>query len=392
MTVSIFIESTKEEHFIAPTLRWMQYVSELASVDEGVMDLIYSNGEIEAPDVPRVLAAIRKSKADSRITKPFMKALDAIVKAGTSGVFDSALNIEAEQVRESSNPERRTRALSRDLAMSNYVEVDGGMLVKDVPLLTVGTWTDSAVKTPLYYPAKVLEKYCNNWHDRTYWARHSGGHPRSVMDIHGDVRNVRYDPNFREAGMDESGAIIGDVFYSYSTTNGKDAAAQALARARDGRPLAVSVEHGGTETYNPQTRRNEATSLWFSGVASVVRGACERCVMPRANEADADGNGENTMDEAQFEQKLADLKAQILAEVDAKLAAIKGEEPAAPSAEMEKKLSVAEGRIKELETLKAETARRLEALEKRPNPSTVPETQKELEKLDIPEGYDMRRL
>lgn len=98
------------------------------------------------------------------------------------------------------------------------------------------------------------------------------------------------------------------------------------------------------------------------------------------------------MDEAQFEQKLADLKAQILAEVDAKLAAIKGEEPAAPSAEMEKKLSVAEGRIKELETLKAETARRLEALEKRPNPSTVPETQKELEKLDIPEGYDMRRL
>lgn len=283
----------------------------------------------------------------------------------------------------------RTRALSRDLSMSNYTEVEGGMLVKDVPLLAAGTWTDSAVRTPLHYPAKVLEQYHQNWIDTTFWSRHSGGQPRSVMDILGDVRNIRYDPEFREAGMEEAGAIVGDLFYSYSTQNGKDAAALALARAKEGHPLAVSVEHGGDEVYNPQTRRDEATSFWFRGLASVVRGACERCVMPRANEADADGQGENTMDEAQFEQKLADLKAQILAEVDAKMAAAKGE-PAAPSAELEKKLSEAEGKIKELETQKAETVRRLEALEKRPNPSTVPEKDRELE-LEVPEGYDMRR-
>lgn len=284
----------------------------------------------------------------------------------------------------------RTRALSRDLSMTNYVEVEGGMLVKDVPLLVAGTWTDSAVRTPLYYPAKVLEQYVGNWVDNSFWARHSGGQPRSVMDLLGDVRNVRYDAAFREAGMEEAGAIIGDIFYSYSTQQGKDAAAQALARAKEGHPLAVSVEHGGDEKYNPQTKRDEATSLWFRGLASVVRGACERCVMPRANEADADGKEGMKMDEAEFEQKLADLKAQILAEVDAKLAAAKGEPAPEPSAEMEKKLSAAEGRIKELEAQKAETTRRLEALERKPVPSTVPAKERELE-LEIPEGYDMRR-
>ena len=36
----------------------------------------------------------------------------------------------------------RVRMLNRDMSMSQYQEVDGGMIVKDVPLLTVGEWTD----------------------------------------------------------------------------------------------------------------------------------------------------------------------------------------------------------------------------------------------------------
>lgn len=233
-------------------------------------------------------------------------------------------------LREQSRSGGRTRMLNRDLSMSNYIEVEGGLLVKDVPLLTTGIWTDSAVRTPLYYPAKTLKEYAHNWLDNSFWAKHSGGQPRNVVtDLLGDVRNVRYNPSYREAGMEEPGAIVGDVFYSYSTRNGKDAAAQALARAKAGNPLAVSVEHGGDEAYNPTTKRMEAMSLWSGGLASVVKGACERCVMPRANEADADGRkGENYMDEAEFNQKLADLKAEILAEVDAKIeAAAKGGEP-----------------------------------------------------------------
>ncbi|HBF80823.1 MAG TPA: hypothetical protein DD420_13120, partial [Streptomyces sp.] len=115
--------------------------------------------------------------------------------------------------------------LNRDLSMSKYVEVEGGMLVKDVPLLTVGEWTDSAVRTKLYYPAKVLEQYALNWVGNSFWARHSGGQPRNVVtDLLGDVRDVRFDPTYLEKGMEEPGAIIGDVFYSFSTQNGKDAA------------------------------------------------------------------------------------------------------------------------------------------------------------------------
>lgn len=285
-----------------------------------------------------------------------------------------------------------TRMLSRDLSMSNYVEVDGGMLVKDVPLLTVGEWTDSAVRTPLYYPARTLKAYAKNWKDTSFWARHFGGAPRNVVtDLLGDVRNVRFDPSYREEGMEEPGAIVGDVFYSYSTSNGKDAAAQALARAKAGNPLAVSVEHGGDETYNPQTKRMEASTLWFSGLASVVKGACERCVMPRANEADADGNkGERQMDE-DVAKALADMDARLKA-CEAKLA----EEPEAPepSAELEKKLGALETKVKELESAKAENVKlteRVKALEARPNPSTVPEKERELEAADVPAGYTTYR-
>lgn len=286
----------------------------------------------------------------------------------------------------------RMRMLNRDMSMSQYQEVEGGMIVKDVPLLAVGEWTDSAVGTPLFYPAKVLEKYAKNWRDSSFWARHSGKMPRSVVtDLLGDVRNVRFDGTFREAGMEEPGAIIGDVFYSFSTQAGKDAAALALARAKAGNPLAVSVEHGGDEEYNPQTKRMEATSLWFGGLASVVRGACERCVMPRANEADADGTGSERMDE-EMQKALSALEARVKACED-KLAALPAGPPA-EVAEMSKKLGAALEQLKELEGVKKSNMayeERIKALEKRPNPQTVPEQERDLE-LTVPDGYSMRRL
>ena len=284
------------------------------------------------------------------------------------------------------------RMLNRDMSMSQYQEVEGGMIVKDVPLLVVGEWTDSAVGTPLYYPAKVLEKYALDWRDSSFWARHAGKMPRSVVtDLIGEVRNQRFDGKFLEAGMEEPGAVIGDIFYSFSTQAGKDAAALALARAKAGNPLAVSVEHGGGEEYNPQTKRNEATSLWFGGLASVVRGACERCVMPRANEADADGTGRERMDE-ETQKALSALEARLKACED-KLAALP-DGPPAEVAEMEKKLGAALEQLKELEGVKKANAayeERIKALEKRPNPQTVPEQPRDLE-LTVPDGYSVRRL
>lgn len=276
-----------------------------------------------------------------------------------------------------------TRMLNRELSMSQYVEVDGGMLVKGIPILTVGTWTDSHVRTPLYYPAKTLAAYCSNWLANGYWTRHTGGQPRSILDLIGDVRNVRFDPAYKEAGMSEPGAILGDVFYDYSTQAGKDAAAKALARAKQGKPLAVSVEHGGKEEYNPETRRNEAVSLWFSGLASVEQGACEICNLPRANEGKAGGTGEREMNDEEFKQALADLKAEIMAEVKTLIEGEPTPSDPDPTGELEKKLSAAlDKATKELESVKKENGalgERIKALEKRPNPSTVPEGKKELE-------------
>ncbi len=288
----------------------------------------------------------------------------------------------------------RTRMLNRDLSMSKYIEVDGGMLVQDVPLLTVGEWTDSHVGTPLYYPAKTLAKYCTNWTSTGFWARHSGGQPRSILDLIGDVRNVRFDPSYMEEGMSEPGAILGDVYYDHSTQAGRDASAKALARAKAGNPLAVSVEHGGREAYNPTTKRNEAVSLWFSGLASVERGACKVCNLPRANEAG--GAGENDMNDEEFKQALADLKAEILAEVKALIEGIdtSTDDSGDGDGEIEKKMSaVLEATTKELESMKKmneNLEKRIKALESAPNIQTKA-GDRDLEDLVVPEGYTMRR-
>lgn len=287
----------------------------------------------------------------------------------------------------------RTRMLNRDLSMSKYIEVDGGMLVQDVPLLTVGEWTDSHVGTPLYYPAKVLEEYCTNWTSTGFWARHSGGQPRSILDLIGDVRNVRFDPSYMEEGMSEPGAILGDVFYDHSTQAGRDASAKALARAKMGKPLAVSVEHGGKEAYNPTTKRNEAVSLWFSGLASVERGACKVCNMPRANEA---GTGDIEMNEEEFKAALAALKAEIMAEVKALIEGIdtSTDDSGDGDGEIEKKMSaVLEATTKELESMKKMNEvleRRIKALETDPKIQTRA-GDRDLEDLVVPEGYTMRR-
>jgi hypothetical protein len=263
--------------------------------------------------------------------------------------------------------DHRIRALNLDLpAMpENYIEQDGGLLVRNVKLLATGTWTDSAVGTPLFYPTHILEKYATNWASSTFWARHSGGQPRNVVtDLLGEVRNVHYEPGV------ENGAIVGDVFYHMITTVSREGAALAVARAKQGHPMAVSVEWDGTEIYNPKEKRYEAAEMTFVGLAAVDRGACSVCSLPKAMSAEERQGAVNEMEAAELEKILADFKAGLLGEVDKKLA---GFQPPKPDEEAKAALEASTAKVAELEE-------RLKKLELEPAPKTVVKVEeKELE-------------
>lgn len=282
---------------------------------------------------------------------------------------------------------KKLRMLNLDLpaAPEHYLEQEGGgLLVRGVVLLAEGTWTDSAVRTPLHYPREVLERCAKQWESSTYWARHAGGQPRNIVtDRLGEVLDPRYDAKL--------GAIVGDVLYDGLTQASRDGAALALGRVRMGKPLAVSVEWYGDAVYNAKEKREEAADIHFTGLAAVDRGACKRCTLPAALE-DADQNqseGENDMEAEELKQMLESFKAEVLAAVEEKLAAFKdGLEPGEPAEPEDKEMSEAVDKLtKEL----SEAMRKIEALEKRPQPRTAPEPDRELDELTVPEGYTVRR-
>lgn len=162
-------------------------------------------------------------------------------------------------------PMRMLNVLMDD--QSQFVDIDGGLLVKDVVLLASGVWTDSNVRTPLFYPPKTLQKDAGNWKVKSLWVRHAGKSPRSVTDKVGSVKSTRYD-GAREA-------IMGDLWLHKRTQTSKDAAEMV----RSGFINAVSVEHGGEESYNATAHRMEAKSIEFYGLALVDQGACEVCTI-----------------------------------------------------------------------------------------------------------------
>ncbi len=249
----------------------------------------------------------------------------------------------------------------------NYIQDEnGGLLVKGVVLLATGEWTDSKAKTPLFYPPETLKKYAENWVANTYWARHLGGSPRNIVtDRLGEVRNVHYDPDV------EGGAIVGDLYYDGFTLTSRDGAMLALAKAKAGHPMAVSAEHGGTETWDSINNRYVASSLAFYGLASVDKGACSVCNLPKKLNESHD-NGVRELEQAEFEKALADFKAEILGMVDAKLAALKIPDESESKAELS---ATKDELMKEL----SEAKMRIDALEKTPNHKTVAGAPKELE-------------
>lgn len=179
--------------------------------------------------------------------------------------------LQAKEERKHSDP-APIRELRAKISFGQYQEVDSGLLIKDVKLLASGTWTDSHMGTPLFYPETILEKYANNWSDNSLWSRHGGGIPRSITEKIGEIRNPRYN----------GGAVIGDLWLHEKTQTSRDTAELIKAGLVD----YVSVEHGGKERWNQKEQRYDAEEIVFGGVAVVNKGACKVCTIHNETEAE----------------------------------------------------------------------------------------------------------
>ena len=223
---------------------------------------------------------------------------------------------------------------------------DGSLLVKGVKMLGAGTWTDSAKKTPLNYSEDVLRRNAGNWVDNSHWSRHLGGVPRRVGEMIGRTTNPRF----------EDGHIVADIEYHGLSQDSRD----TIAMIEAGVANFVSVEHGGRERWNVGTKQYEAEELFFTGSATVNKGACQTCKI-RENE-------EPPIEEPIIEEpEMADtteLEAMIKAQAD----------QIRQLTEMVKELKETpkEDKSKELEA-------RIDALEKEPVTKSQTDYAKELE-------------
>lgn len=176
-----------------------------------------------------------------------------------------------------------------------------GYIVRDVPMLAVGTWSDSVGLTPLHYPAAVLRESAGRWADTSGWTRHARGGYRDITDKVAEVRNPRY--------SEDANAVVGDLYLHCLTQKSRE----VVDLIKNGLVRYVSVEHIAGERYNPETRRVEATSIQFNGFAFVNRGACEACRLAEAPKIDSkiDTNLEKKMDLIEISQKYAVFDAAI---------------------------------------------------------------------------------
>ena len=256
-------------------------------------------------------------------------------------------------------PVERRRELRFELSPTALQEVDGGLLIRNARLLAAGTWTDSQVQTPLFYPPDILRANAGNWADNSYWSRHRGGVPRAITEKVGIISNQRF----------EGDAIIGDIFLHGRTQESRDTIAYVRWAQEKGIPVYTSVEHIGQETWNERDRRYELTSLQMVGAAIVNVGACQTCTLPRENEGEPDMADDQKIKELEAAlkaatEKITALEAEVK-ELKGKNAPAAGEDPKVK--ELEAKLAdqakASEEKIKELEAA-------IKKLEETPNPQT----------------------
>jgi cation transport regulator ChaB/uncharacterized small protein (DUF1192 family) len=297
------------------------------------------------------------------------------------------------------------RALAMPFSRGQMItEPDGSLLIKDVPMLAEGVWTDSAVGTPLNYIARTLEADAANWLDNSGWNRHVGKVPRASTDKVGEAVNPHFGKFTGDDGREHS-AVISDVRVWPFTQNQRD----MQEMIRHGLIKYVSVEHGGDERLNPATRQMESASLIFTGFAFVNKGACKLC---RLNESDisviksldalpwdeciakmqkegyddetakkicgaikARNNSASVPVVVPVEEIMADTKEleDKIATLTKELEAVKAQKPAEVKVEIPKELSELPGQMKELSAIPAvlkTLSDRLDALEKAGTPKT----------------------
>ena len=278
-------------------------------------------------------------------------------------------------------PMAQTRMLDALLPPRNFTRLKSGALkVTGIVALAEGTWTDSAVGTPLHYPAKVLEKDNGNWIAPSIWSRHAGGSPRSITDKIGTIKNPRYDA--------ETKAVLVDGTFHGRSQESRD----VIELIEEGIVTDVSAEVGGKEIWNAETKRYEAASLAFYGLAVVDRGACNVCKMKR-NEAteceQLEQKEREDMETKELEQKLAALeteKAELAKKADAERVELTKQLEAVSKSKADEE-SAHKTAIEERTKKMAEYETRIKELEKTPAPpKTVPgtgEDQKETIELEV---------
>lgn len=230
--------------------------------------------------------------------------------------------------------------------MGSRVEemADGKTLIKDITLLSAGSWTDSAVGTPLYYPEETLAKYANHWTYNGLWSRHAAGEHRPITERLGIVNNPRYDASKK--------AVVGDLLFYNVTQASKDAAALARASVMGQiDPLAVSVEHYWEEETNGEN--TFATQLDFVGLAIVEDGACAdaKLLSKETEVAKAEVPTDKIKEDKHMDEKeLAAFRDSVFKEADTKYKA-DAEKANATIAELNKRVEELSSKVKELENV-----------------------------------------
>ena len=173
--------------------------------------------------------------------------------------------LQAKQERKSESPKslQGLRTSEFNILNDKLEYIDAGLLIHNVKLMASGTWRDSNVGTPLYYPPQILHNNAGNWLQSSLWSRHAGGSPRSIIDKIGDIRNQHY----------EDKAVMGDVWLHGQTAASKDTIKLIESKNAD----YISVEHTGKEKWDGPNRRFEAVDINFLGGAIVDKGACHEC-------------------------------------------------------------------------------------------------------------------
>ena len=249
---------------------------------------------------------------------------------------------------EGDGTKRHIRALAIEFSKTSLIEQDGGgLLITNVPMLAEGTWTDSAVGTPLFYPADTLREYATNWTDNTGWSRHFGGSPRDATDKVAELTAPRYD----------DGAVRGDILVHGATQKSRD-----LIELLKRKLIAyVSVEHGGEERYNAATKQMDSASLEFYGFAFVHRGACKLC---RINEETVPKEPpENTPTDDTMTKELEEKVASLAKELEALKIAAKPPETKPGVSETDRKLAAFEEQLKTKDAETKALSDRLRAIE-----------------------------